>query len=309
MSFISDVKKEIISKLKKTLNDEDCLSFLYGLFKTIGEISLKDNTICFIANNADIFSAINLALSKLGLMEGEIEIEDENFKNSNKYKIVIDKNSSKFLLQNFIYETDFAFNKKLVKTENQKIAFLKATFLSCGTGNILLEKETSGYLIEFCLLDESIISEIAIILSEFDIFAKVISRRQQFVLYINKFELICDLFALMGAANAVLQLNNENAIREMRNNINRQNNCFEANVSKTISASLKQIDAINFIDETIGLNSLDENLQEICLLRLANKEESLDNLVKLLNGKITKSGLNHRLNKIIKISEELKGKF
>ena len=90
------------SELKKTLNDEDCLSFLYGLFKTIGEISLKDNTICFIANNADIFSAINLALSKLGLMEGEIEIEDENFKNSNKYKIVIDKNSSKFLLQNFI---------------------------------------------------------------------------------------------------------------------------------------------------------------------------------------------------------------
>ena len=84
---------------------------------------------------------------------------------------------------------------------------------------------------------------------------------------------------------------------------------MEANISKTINASLKQLDAINFIDSVIGIGSLESSLQEVCLLRLANKEESLDNLVKLMNGKISKSGLNHRLNKIIKISEELKGKF
>lgn len=308
MSLIGDVKNEILNKLNKTLSKETCLSFLYGLFKTIGEISIKDNAVCFISNNDELFNAINLALSKLNLMESEMEIEDENFKTS-KYKIILDKNTSKKLLNDFVFKTDFKFNEDLVKTENQKVAFLKACFLSCGTGNIVLNQESNGYLVEFCLLDESVIQEIANLLSEFDIFAKTVSRRQQFVLYINKFDFICDLFALFGATSAVLNLNNENALREMRNNINRQNNCLEANISKTITASLKQIDAINFIDETIGLSSLDESLQEICLLRLANKEESLDNLVKLLGGKITKSGLNHRLNKIIKISEELKGKF
>jgi len=107
----------------------------------------------------------------------------------------------------------------------------------------------------------------------------------------------------------MLEINNENAIRSVRNNINRQNNCLEANMNKTINASLRQLEAINFISATIGLDSLDESLQEICLVRLANKEESLDNLVKLLGGKISKSGLNHRLNKIIKISNELKDKF
>ena len=72
---------------------------------------------------------------------------------------------------------------------------------------------------------------------------------------------------------------------------------------------LKCFRPFNFIDKTIGISSLNEDLQEVCLLRLANKEENLDNLVKLLNNKITKSGLNHRLNKIIKISEELKDKL
>ena len=147
------------------------------------------------------------------------------------------------------------------------------------------------------------------LLSNFDIFAKKVERRGQFVVYLNKFEQISDLLALLGATNSMLKLNNENAIRSVRNNINRQNNCLEANISKTISASLKQIDAINFIDSTIGISSLDPTLQDVALLRIANKEESLDNLVKLCNFEISKSGLNHRLNKIIKISNSLKDKF
>ena len=167
----------------------------------------------------------------------------------------------------------------------------------------------NGYLIEFVLNDKSLALELSNLLSEFEIFAKLISRRVQHVVYINKFDVISDLFALLGANSAVLEINNENILRSVRNNINRQNNCTEANINKTINASLNQINAINFISSTIGIESLDANLQEICLLRLANKEESLDNLVKLMGGKISKSGLNHRLNKIIKISNELKGKF
>jgi len=310
MSFITVVKEELIEKTKKTLTKDNSLSFLYALFKACGEINVNSYSLNFISNNEKIYELINNALNKLSLPLAELEIEDElTIKNNLKYKIFLEKVSSKFLLNEFIYKTDLQFNEEILSLKECKIMFLKGLFLILGTGNITLNSENNGYLIEFVFSDNDLSLFVLELLCEFDIFAKKVERRGQFVVYINKFDTICDLFALFGLNKSVLELNNENVLRNLRNNINRQNNCLDANLNKTINASIKQLDAINFIDSTIGINSLPIELQEVCLLRLANIEESLDNLVKLLNNKISKSGLNHRFNKIIKISEELKGKF
>lgn len=310
MTFIKNIKQEINKNLNKTLNKISSLSFLYGLFLSIGEINVLRGEINFVTNNEEIFSLVNFALKKMGYSEAELEIDDEkNFKSNFKYRIIIEKQISEKLLNEFIYKYDLKFNESLVNSKEQKLEFIKAIFITTATGNITLNSEDSGYLIEFVFNDNMLSNVITNLLSEFDIFTKKVNRKMQFVVYINKFEIISDLLALLGAVTSMLEINNENALRSVRNNINRQNNCLEANMNKTINASLKQIEAINFIQSTIGLESLDESLQEICLVRLANKEESLDNLVKLMNGKISKSGLNHRLNKIIKISNELKDKF
>lgn len=310
MSFIKNTKREIIKNLHKSLNKVSSLSFLYGLFLSIGEINILTGEINFITNNEEILSLVNFALKKMNYLEAELDIEEEkNFKNSFKYKIIVDKSVSEKLLEEFIYKFDLKFNDSLVHSKEQKLEFIKAVFISCATGDITLNSEDCGYLIEFVFNDSMLSDVVTNLLSEFDIFTKKVNRKMQFVVYINKFEIISDFLAVLGAISSMLEINNENAIRSVRNNINRQNNCLEANMNKTINASLKQIEAINFIQSTIGLESLDESLQEICLVRLANKEESLDNLVKLLGNKISKSGLNHRLNKIIKISNELKDKF
>ena len=97
------------------------------------------------------------------------------------------------------------------------------------------------------------------------------------------------------------------ATRGLRNVVNRQVNCINANISKTVEASLKQVEAINYINKKIGLDSLPEDLQEVAVLRLANQEESLDELLKLSTLKLTKSGLNHRYRRILKIAQILKG--
>lgn len=306
MSFITQAKNEVISNYKKNINKNSCLSFLYALFNTFAEININSKQLEFFVSNEDLYETINLSLLKLGYDGAEFEIEENK---TEKCKVTLSETTSKTLLDKFVYETNFSFNQSLIKTELMKKDFLKGIFLSCGTGNIALNSDSSGYLLEIVVSNENLALEISNILCEFDIFAKIIERKNLRVVYLNKFEQICDFLALTNAQNAVLELNNENVLRNVKNNINRQNNCFEANVSKTINASLKQLDAINFIDSTIGIESLEMPLQEVCLLRLANKEESLDNLVKLLGGKISKSGLNHRFNKIIKISEELKGKF
>ena len=150
------------------------------------------------------------------------------------------------------------------------------------------------------------LTDLAGILSEFGIFSKLVERKNLFVLYLKEAEAIKDFLALIGANQSVLALSNEIIRREKRNQINREVNCINANITKTVDASMRQIQAINTIISTIGLDGLDDELQEVAMLRLANPEESLDGLLKLSTIQLSKSGLNHRLKKILKIAEELK---
>ena len=140
---------------------------------------------------------------------------------------------------------------------------------------------------------------------DFLINAKMTIRKKNPIVYIKEYQLICDTLALVGASKAVLSLQNEAAIRELRNSINRQTNCLNANLSKTVNAAVKQLNAIKIIQDATGLESLPDDLMELALIRLANPDESLETLRKLYGKDISKSGINHRLNKLIEIAEKI----
>ena len=91
----------------------------------------------------------------------------------------------------------------------------------------------------------------------------------------------------------------------MRNNINRQSNCISANINKAITASLGQLQAIEIIESTIGLDSLPDNIKKYALLRKENPDASLAELIELSNEKISKAGMNYKLKKIVEISKNL----
>lgn len=182
---------------------------------------------------------------------------------------------------------------------------IKQAFLHCGTTNISFEGKSTGYSLEFVFEEKSKAQEFSNLLAENEFFPKLIERNKDFVVYVKEFDAVCDILTLMGAKNCALKLYNENTIRNLRNSVNRQNNCIGANISKTVNASVEQINAIESISNILGLENLPQNLYETCLLRLANPEESLENLVKLSEKKITKSGLNYRLAKIIEIAKNL----
>lgn len=301
MSFIQETKLEVLNKIK--ILKPDALSFLFALFKTCGEFDLRNEQVKFLVNSDNFLKVINKCLKNLELDEANLEICDEmTFNSTFKYEIILSKKSSRFLFDKFKNEN---FEDDFIRTKTQKLSFIKAVFLTSSTSTIVLNSDSQSYSLEFVFQDYDFSEFYSELLANFDIISKKIARKNQFVVYINKLDFICDFFALINATNAVLNLQNESAVRNLRNTINRQNNCMEANINKTVNASVKQINAIKTIERTVGLDSLDYNLQEICLLRLANPEESLEQLLKLLNNKISKSGLNHRLNKIIKIAEML----
>ena len=91
----------------------------------------------------------------------------------------------------------------------------------------------------------------------------------------------------------------------MRNLVNRQANCISANIDKSINAALEQLKAIEIIRETIGIESLPENLQEVALARLANPEGSLNEIKDVLEVKVSKGAVSQRFKKIIEIAKEI----
>ena len=206
---------------------------------------------------------------------------------------------------------DIDLDRHLVNTEEGLCSFVKAITIACSTSAIKLssapnEKTYSGYHLEWTNKNYDLLVTLSTLLNHYAIFPKLIERKNTFVLYLKEAQAISDVFALVGAYQAVLSLQNEMATREVRNSVNRQTNCMNANISKTVSANMKQLEAIEIISSTIGLENLPPQLEEACLLRLANTEESLSELVSLSGNTLSKSGLNHRFNKIMKLAKELK---
>ena len=142
----------------------------------------------------------------------------------------------------------------------------------------------------------------------FDIYFKELNRKSGYSLYMKEGEEISKILAFIGASSSVLKFEEIRVMKETRNNINRMVNCETANLNKTVSAAVKQIEAIKLLKKENKFKELNDSLKEIAELRLENPDSSLIELGKKLKQPVGKSGVNYRLNKIMEIADELKKK-
>ncbi len=111
--------------------------------------------------------------------------------------------------------------------------------------------------------------------------------------------------AFFSGSDAVVEINEIMVARSVRNDINRIRNCEIANIDKSVEAGQKQYLAIKKIEEKIGLDNLSSKLREIALIRLNNPDFTLEQIAEVCGGEISKSGINHRLRKIMEIAKNL----
>ena len=321
MSFAHEVKLEVLETPTK---NECCkLAFLSAVIHACGELT-KSGKEFFLELKTDIekiYNEVNECLKTLYGEYAEVKLdEDANINKSVRYVISLPRNITNQILfdcgiAKFSVNNEFTLiqgiDEHIIENECCAKSYIKGVFATASTSNIILnesnteERTFSGYHWEFVFTSEAFADDFSNLLFAHGITNKKSKRKNLYVLYIKEAEVVSDLFAIVGAYKGLLRLQNEIALREVRNNINRQNNCMNANITKTVNASLKQIQAINKIEKTIGFEKLPQNLRELCLVRLANPEESLDNLTKLLSTTITKSGINHQFRRLIKIADKI----
>ncbi|HQE67406.1 MAG TPA: DNA-binding protein WhiA [Clostridia bacterium] len=313
MTFSSVTKNEI-SKIAVT--NKCCqLALLSALIKMTGTLRIHGIDkigITLSTENASIARMLfSLLKSCFDINTRVVVRKNRHLKKNNNYTLYIDSDmgSHEILkLTGILQESDrgMKLNHKLphylIKKACCRRAYLRGIFL--GSGSISDPEKT--YHLELVTNNESFAEDIKDLMNHYQLGAKVVMRKGNFVVYIKEGENIVNFLNIIGAHNALLKLENIRIYKEMRNNVNRIVNCETANLDKTLNAALRQIENIEYIKNTIGLGKLPGGLAEIAELRLEFRDATLKELGEMMSPPIGKSGVNHRLRKLDQIAENLR---
>ena len=277
MSFSKQVKEEL-SKLNNLANRQEVNCEFWGYLESNNITDTKYKIKYSTENDYNIDRFAKLARN-VGIENFNIDV------NGNLFFIEIGKVKLK--------------NVKEIKIEDLNLqelkAFIRGSFMGAGSIN----NPQNKYNLEFKVKSKDLAIKIVDILEKFDILLK----QKDNLLYIKDGEEISKFLAFIGANKSVLKFEEIRVQKHMNNKINRLVNCEGANLNKVLNASIEQINAIKKLQQNGKFENLDESLKEVANLRLQFPDMPLEKLGEKMINPIGKSGVNYRLQKIIKIAE------
>lgn len=201
------------------------------------------------------------------------------------------------------FEENVLFSEDVFPFEASLGFFLRGVFLGVGS----VTDPQKGYHLELVFKEEAKVRRIADLLRRnYGLNAKITGRKASHLCYLKEAENISDFLTVIGSVGSLLDYENKRAFKQVRNKINRVINCDTANINKTTDAAIVQVEAIRILQKADCLKKLGEKYIEIAELRLENPELSLTDLGQLADPKITKSGVNHRMKKILQEALRIK---
>lgn len=195
--------------------------------------------------------------------------------------------------------------RPLFENKECRRAYLRGAFIARGS----IISPVSGHHLEFALHNRKDASFIKSLLEREGFKPGLVKRRSCWVVYIKDGDSISDLLKLLGSTQCVLEYENARAKKSLKSSVQRLVNMDRANVSRSVEASMRQIEEIRFIEENMGLFKLPEALRELAYLRLENPDMSMEELGESLNPPISKSAVNHRFRRISEISKKLRARL
>lgn len=307
MSFAAEIKKELIN-----LTQEECCvkAELAAIIRMNGIISTatSNEVLDIQTESAAIARRIFKLIKSIYVYPIELLVRRKmKLKKNNVYIVRLKKNITAFLqsidVDDDTDELEQGYSLDSLDKICCKRAYMRGAFIARGSVN---NPKTSSYHLEIFNLDQEHNYLLYELLNEFNLNARELQRRNGYIVYIKEVEKITDFLSNIGAYNGLFKFEDVRILRDMRNSVNRIVNCETANLNKTISASVRQVESIKKIRNTAGLEVLPDRLREIAIVRLEHPEVTLKELGELLpSGNLSKSGVNHRLKKIEEIAESL----
>lgn len=313
-NFTEEIKAEIMLAPPE---DEDCaLAFLSAFVRTSGSIVSSGGKFGFeiITENQSAADYVaDIIESCFGVSVKRVQPEVDIFSGRDRFTFDCVGDGAFVLLERMGVISSgedgvslrFGIDRALVSADASRSAYLKGAFLGGGSCTLPDEQTYSrtGYHFEVVFSNRITAGDFCELLCDFEVLAKLVSRKDSAVVYVKSKEVISDLLNQMDVPDCLDKLNKIVEYKDKSNNSNRVANCSVSNIDKAVTASVAQIKAIEVISQTIGLQSLDKMLFEVAEARLADPNASMRELADRLN--ITKSCINHRMRKIFEISSQL----
>ncbi|MDY3119015.1 MAG: DNA-binding protein WhiA [Peptoniphilus sp.] len=313
MSFSKDVKNELARVPME--NMAILHAELAAYVRTCGVIRLREGLridLSFHTENAAVARRILSAIKRLFGSDVEVAATQNMYLKKNKqYRIrMTDEGSvrsllmdSDFLRPDNVFQMHYAVDPALLRDTESIRAYIRGSFLGAGS----VTSPSKRYHLEMISHDKMHGEDIKKWLARAGFSAKGIYRKDDYIIYLKEAEKISDLLAFMGAGRSVLEFESTRVVKDVRNNVNRLVNCETANLSKTVNAAGRQLRDLATIQKTIGLSALDEELLPVATMRIRHPEASLLEIGEMMQPKMSKSGVNHRLKKIHELAETLRG--
>ena len=307
-SFSSEVKNE----LARNIDEKSCcrIAELAALMRMGGTISIGNKMavgINFTTENAAIARKTLTLIKESFQLKTEVTVSRaRRLKKNNSYliRVVPSPDVTELLSQLGIMQGDslnVTGDSGILRRVCCRHAYLRGAFLGGGSVN----KPEGDYHLELVTGSYQFASTLLNVCKKFDLPIGLTDRKNDYVLYLKDGDSIMDFLGIIGAESALVEFEVARNVKDVRNQVNRLVNCETANLQKTVNAACRQIERIKLIQEKIGIDKLPDNLQEVAKLRLAHQDATLQELVVLLDYKIGKSGINHRLRKLEQLAVEL----
>ena len=305
MSFSATAKAEVCRA--KTENECCELAELSALIHTAGSISISGGgfSLRIDTENAAVARRVFQLLKNLYGIQARTQMQTNQLKGNHIFSLTIDKTSARMVAVDTRLLGDeglsFGADASFLRDECCKVAFVRGAFLGGGS----ITNPEKRYHMEFVCGQEEFAKTLLNIIVQLGVSAKKIPRGKNFVIYIKEGDAIVTLLTMIGAHTSILKIEDIRVMKSMRNSVNRKVNCETGNLSKTVNASVRQQESIEYIRAHMGLDKLGAGLREVAEARINYPDATLEELAALL-GAGSKSGVNHKLRKINSIAENLK---
>lgn len=296
MSFSQDVKNELC---RARLEGKDSrIALLSGIVSAIGKAD--DGEVVVVSESSDVIKLMMKQLkATYGLSSRLDSAASSRFTKKKIYALRFEMDDG---------DLDMLFSPtthEYLPFEASTNFYLRGLFLGLGS----ITDPSKGYHLELVFKNLPFAERTArLIQREFQLVAKVLPRKNDFVCYLKGAENISDFLTVVGSVQQLLEFENTRAYKQVFNNINRALNCDTANIERSRVAAVEQLDAIEYLKSAGKLEQMGEKYVEVAELRLQNPSMELSALAAMMDPPLTKSGLNHRMRKIMNTAAKYKSR-
>lgn len=314
MSFSGDIKEELSHHWIKARHCQ--IAELAAIISICGDVIITaedEYRLRIHTENISVARKCFTLIEKTFNISTDISIRRNRVKNSELYLVIVKHHEDvmRILQATKLVDSSGDIWEELSNVKNIvvqqsccKRAFIRGAFLASGS---MSDPKKSYHFEIVCATMEKAI-QLENMINSFDIDAKIVLRKKSYVVYVKEGSQIVDVLNIMEAHVALMELENVRILKEMRNSVNRKVNCETANINKTVSASVKQVEDIKLIQSTIGFGKLNEALEDMAITRLEHPDVPLKELGTYLSTPVGKSGVNHRLRKLGEIADKIREK-